>query len=149
MSQTQLRARLRRGLEAHLDTLGYTAERRISRVGAPPAEIARISEVRGRLVYGETVLGTDLRNPRCHERLIFFAQRRTRRRSQILFFIGVETQHRTALETLLVDLGIRSAVRGGHVQVIAFDHPAAPQPQRTGSSRVRRAKPATRQTSSR
>ncbi|MGD9763517.1 MAG: hypothetical protein AB7V27_07380 [Candidatus Binatia bacterium] len=139
MSQTQVRFQLRRGLKAHLDALGYTADRVMTRVGAPPAEIARISPVRGRLVYGQTILATDLTNPRCHERLTYFAHRRTKRRSQIMLFIAVEETHQAALEQLLVDLGIRSAVRGGHVQVIAFA--SAPPPRARTTSGARRSKP--------
>jgi hypothetical protein len=120
VSQTETAARLhlRRELEAHLDSFGYTVNRHVTRVGAPVAEVARLSPVRGRLVYGETVLRSDLRKRRCHDRLRFFAQRRTRRRSQILFFIAVEEDCRVELETLLVELGIRNALRGGNVHVL-------------------------------
>ena len=117
------RLHLRRELEAHLDGLGYTAVRHINRVGAPAAEIARVSPVRGRLVYGETVLRADLRRRRCHDRLRFFAQRYTRRRSQILFFVAVEDECRNELEALLVDLGIRGAVRGGNVHMLSVSIP--------------------------
>ena len=131
MTAAAIRLQLRRGLEEHLDGLGYTFDRRIARVGGPEAEIARVSPVRGRLVYGETILAADLRSPRCHERLRFFSQRRTRRRSQILFFIAVEEEHRTALEELLVELGIRSTVRGAHVHIIpiARTSPKTPTPK--------------------
>src|SRR5262252_2300286 len=118
-AETTARQHLRRELEAHLHDLGYTFDRSINRVGAPSAEIARSSPVRGRLVYGETVLRSDLRKRRCHDRLRFFAQRRTRRRSQILFFIAVEEDCRADLEALLVELGIRNALRGGNVHVLA------------------------------
>jgi len=106
-----------------LDSFGYTMARHVNRVGAPLAEIARISPVRGRLVYGETVLRPDLRRKRCDDRLRFFAQRGTRRRSQILFFIAVEEVCRNELEALLVDLGIRNALRGGNVHVLAVAPP--------------------------
>jgi len=106
-----------------LDSFGYTMARHVNRVGAPLAEIARISPVRGRLVYGETVLRPDLRRKRCHDRLRFFAQRRTRRRSQILFFIAVEEDCRDQLEALLIDLGIRNALRGGNVHVLGVSPP--------------------------
>ncbi|MGH7787869.1 MAG: hypothetical protein ACRERC_13425, partial [Candidatus Binatia bacterium] len=125
ISAAATRQFLRKELEAHLDELGYTFPRDINRVGAPLAEIARVSPVRGRLVYAETIVRTDLASKRCHDRLLFFSQRRTRRRSQILFFIGVEEAHRPALEELLVKLGIRGAVRGGNVQVVAFTAPKA------------------------
>ena len=118
-----IRSHLRRELESHLDTLGYTFPRHINRVGAPAAEIARLSPVRGRLVYGETVLRSDLRRRQCHDRLRFFAQRRTRKRSQILFFVAVEEECRTEFETLLIDLGIRSALRGGNVHIVAVSVP--------------------------
>jgi hypothetical protein len=117
------RLHLRRELEAHLDGLGYTFVRHIDRVGAPAAEIARVSPVRGRLVYGETVLRADLRRRRCHDRLRFFAQRYTRRRSQILFFVAVEEECRDELEALLVELGIRGAVRGGNVHMLPVSVP--------------------------
>jgi hypothetical protein len=127
--ESTLRLHLRRELEAHLASLGYTAARRLHRVGSPQAEVARISPVRGRLVYGETVLRTDLRSRRCHDRLRFFANRRTRRRSQILFFVAVEDGCRVQLETLLAALGIRDALRGGNVHVLAV-----PRPDRNGSA---------------
>ncbi|NJN50800.1 MAG: MFS transporter [Gammaproteobacteria bacterium] len=47
-----------------------------------------MNPVRGRIVYGETILGSDLTRQTCHERLLSFSQRRTRHRSSILFFIG-------------------------------------------------------------
>jgi len=126
-AETAVRSHLRRELEAHLSGLGYTFVRHINRVGAPAAEIARLSPVRGRLVYGETVLRSDLRKRRCHDRLRFFAQRRTRRRSQILFFVAVEEDCRGELEELLVELGIRGAVRGGNVHVLAVSVPRPPR----------------------
>jgi hypothetical protein len=126
-AETVLRSHLRRELEAHLSDLGYTFIRQINRVGAPAAEVARLSPVRGRLVYGETVLRSDLRRRRCHDRLRFFAQRRTRRRSQILFFVAVEEDCRADLEALLIDLGIRGAARGGNVHVLAISVPRPPR----------------------
>jgi hypothetical protein len=118
-----IRSYLRRELENHLDGLGYTFSRHINRVGVPAAEVARLSPVRGRLVYGETVLRSDLRRRQCHDRLRFFAQRRTRRRSQILFFVAVEEECRNDLEALLIELGIRCAVRGGNVHVLGVSVP--------------------------
>jgi hypothetical protein len=54
-----------------------------------------------------------------------FSQRRTRRRSSILFFIGVVEAQRGELEHLLKELGIRSAVGGGHVHVVSIAAPGA------------------------
>jgi len=122
-ADADVRVHLRRELESHLDGLGYTFARHINRVGAPPAEVARLSPVRGRLVYGETVLRGDLRRRQCHDRLRFFAQRRTRKRSQILFFVAVEEECRSELEALLIELGIRSALRGGNVHILAVSVP--------------------------
>jgi hypothetical protein len=133
-TEVAVRSHLRRELEAHLDSLGYTFIRHINRVGAPAAEVARVSPVRGRLVYGETVLRADLKRRRCHDRLRFFAQRRTRRRSQILFFVAVEEECRGDLEALLIELGIRGAVRGGNVHVLAVSVPPRPPRRRQQSS---------------
>jgi hypothetical protein len=91
--------------------------------GALIPEIARISPVRGRIVYGETVLRSDLRRKRCHERLLFFSQRHTRRRSSILFFIGVATRDQQELEVLLARLDIRTRLRGGHVHIVPIAAP--------------------------
>jgi hypothetical protein len=124
MTESITRAYLRRGLTAHLNELGYSVERE-PRTGTPVAEIARRSPVRGRLAYGETVLRADLRRRSCHERLLFFSQRRTRHRSSILFFVGVAESDRSDLETLLETLGIRSAVRGGHVHIVSVAVPPA------------------------
>jgi hypothetical protein len=129
-AEVAARLHLRRELEAHLYDLGYTFTRSMNRVGTPTAEIARMSPVRGRLVYGETVLRADLKRRRCHDRLRFFAQRRTRRRSQILFFVAVEEACRSELEALLIELGIRGAVRGGNVHVLPVSVPAPAQPRR-------------------
>lgn len=122
MSDSAARAHLRRALEAHLTQLGYSRAR--LRQGTPAAEIARMSPIRGRLAYGETVLHTDLHRRSCHERLLFFSQRRTRQRSSILFFIGVAESDYEAVETLLQELGIRNSVRGGHVHIVAIPMPA-------------------------
>jgi len=136
MADSAARAHLRRALEAHLNDLGYSTDR-TKRVGGPAAEIARLSPVRSRLAYGATVLHSDLRDRSCHERLLFFSQRRTRHRSSILFFIGVGEADVESLETLLEDLGIRSAVRGGHVQVVPVPLPR----QRAASGRRPRLRP--------
>jgi hypothetical protein len=136
MSDATTRAHLRRDLEAHLTRLGYSSDRS-GRARPPVPEIVRASPVRGRIVYGETVAHEDLRDPESHKRLISFSQRRTRRRSSILFFIGVAEADRAALEALLQRLDIRSGTRGGHVHVIAIAAPEKP----------RRAAPRTRSTS--
>lgn len=121
MADSSARAHLRRTLEAHVAQLGYSS------VGATPAppvpEIVRVSPVRGRIAYGETVLRDDLRRARCHERLLSFSQRRTRSRSSILFFIGVTAGDEQDLEALLQRLEIRSGVRGGHVHVVPIAAP--------------------------
>lgn len=122
-----MRVHLRRKLNAHLSKLGYTDSRPL-RGGPIAPEIVRMNPVRGRIVYGETVLGSDLRRRTCHERLLSFSQRRTRHRSSILFFIGVVETHQAELERLLEELEIRSAVGGGHVHVVPI---AAPQKNRS------------------
>jgi hypothetical protein len=117
MSESPARARLRRQLESHLTELGYSCVR-TKRAGTPVPEIVRVSPVRGRIAYGETVLHEDLNRRSCHERLLFFSQRRTRHRSSILFFIGVAEADEPELEALLQRLDIRSGTRGGHVHVV-------------------------------
>ena len=132
-TDSALRIHLRRELNAHLTQLGYTDSRPLNRGPIIP-EIVRMNPVRGRIVYGETILGSDLGRRTCHERLLSFSQRRTRHRSSILFFIGVVETHQAELESLLEELEIRSAVGGGHVHVVPI---AAPQKGR--------ARPKTRQ----
>lgn len=117
MSESTVRLYLRRQLEAHLTELGYSCVR-MKRASLPVPEIVRVSPVRGRIAYGETVLHADLRRRSCHERLLFFSQRRTRHRSSILFFIGVSEADEPELEALLQQLDIRSGTRGGHVHVV-------------------------------
>jgi len=117
MAGVPVRARLRRQLEAHLTALGYSCVR-TKRAGSPVPEIVRVSPVRGRIAYGETVLHDDLEQRSCHERLLFFSQRRTRHRSSILFFIAVAEEDEPELEALLQRLDIRSGTRGGHVHVV-------------------------------
>jgi hypothetical protein len=117
MSDSPARLHLRRQLEAHLTELGYSCVR-MKRASLPVPEIMRVSPVRGRIAYGETVLRSDLRRRSCHERLLFFSQRRTRHRSSILFFIGVAEADEPELEALLQRLDIRSGTRGGHVHVV-------------------------------
>jgi hypothetical protein len=122
MSDSLGRAHLRRKLEAHLTQLGYSSVR-ARRAALSMPEIVRVSPVRGRIAYGETVLHSDLHRRRCHERLLSFSQRRTRHRSSILFFIGVAEADQQELETLLEQLEIRSGVRGGHVHVVPIPGP--------------------------
>jgi hypothetical protein len=126
-TDSAMRIHLRRALSAHLAKLGYTESRPL-RGGPIAPEIVRTNPVRGRVVYGETVLGSDLRRRNCHERLLSFSQRRTRHRSSILFFIGVVEAHQVELERLLEELEIRSAVGGGHVHVVPI---APPQKNRS------------------
>jgi len=116
------RAQLRRELEAYLIQLGYSTVRARGDGDLLP-EIVRVSPIRGRIAYGETVLHSDLCEPRCHERLLRFSQRRTRHRSTILFFIGVAEADLDGIGTLLQQLEIRSSVRGGHVHVVPIATP--------------------------
>ena len=118
MRETPERGRLRRELESHLSRLGYSVPR-VKTIGSYTAEIARVHPVRSRIAYGATVLRTDLKEPSCHRQLIFFSQRRTRRRSSIPFFIAVNEADRAELEMLLERLGVRDGVRGGHVQIVS------------------------------
>jgi len=110
------RRRLQRALEVHVTQLGYSCAGPLT--GIPLPEMVRISPGRRRMIYGETVTHRDLRSARCHERLLFFSQRRTRHRGSILFFIGVATTDQQELEALLVRLDIRRGIRGGHVHVV-------------------------------
>ena len=126
MNDSPTRTHLRRELGAHLTELGYSSVR-AKRPGRLVPEIVRVSPVRGRIAYGETVLRSDLRRRTCHERLLAFSQRRTRHRSTILFFIGVAAADQLELETLLKELAIRSGIHGGHVHVVPI---AAPEETR-------------------
>ena len=123
MAESPARTRLRRQLEAHLTALGYSGVW-TKRAGTPMPEIVRISPIRGRIVYGETVLHEDLKRPSCHERLLFFSRRRTRQRSSIMFFIAVAEADEPELAALLLRLDIRSNIRGGHVHVVPVSMPA-------------------------
>jgi hypothetical protein len=105
-----------------LTSLGYSSSR-LARSRPPLPEIVRVSPVRGRIVYGATVLRADLKSRQSHERLISFSQRRTRQRSSILFFIGVAEADQAALEALLQQLEIRTGTRGGHVHVVPIALP--------------------------
>ena len=135
MSDSSARLHLRRQLEARLTELGYSCVR-TKRPGLPVPEIVRVSPVRGRIAYGETLLRGDLRRRSCHERLLFFSQRRTRHRSSILFFIGVAEEDEPELEALLEQLDIRSGTRGGHVHVVPIA--AATAPRRRATPRAAR-----------
>jgi hypothetical protein len=124
MTDATARAVLRRQLEAHLCSLGYSCVH-ARRLAPPVPEIARVSPVRGRIAYGETVLHRDLQRRRCHERLLNLSQRRTRRRSTILLFIAVAERDRQDLEALLEHLNIQNGIRGGHVHVVTVPLTAA------------------------
>jgi hypothetical protein len=120
------RRHLREALDAHVMQLGYSSVR-VTNGGPSTPEIVRVSPIRGRIAYGETVLHGDLRRKRCHERLLSLSQHRTRRRSSILLFLGVEAGDRRALEVLLERLEICSGIRGGHVHIVSI---AAPERRR-------------------
>jgi hypothetical protein len=121
MADSALRLHLRRQLTAHVSELGYSLS--LEAPGPDEPEILRMSPVRRRIAYGETVLRSDLKKKRCHDRLRLFSSRRTRRRGSILFFIGVAVDDQRELETLLADLEIRSGIRGGHVHVVPIALP--------------------------
>lgn len=108
----------------------------MKRPGSPVPEVVRVSPVRGRIVYGETVLRADLRRKECHERLLFFSQRRTRHRSSILLFIGVAEADAAQLDALLEQLDIRSSTRGGHVHIVPV--PANSTPKKRTTARAER-----------
>ncbi len=127
MADSAQRIHLRQELEAHITQLGYSCVHMAGNE-IPVPEIVRISPIRRRIAYGETVLRADLGRKRCHERLRFFSQRRTRHRSSILFFIGVSMRDQQDLEDLLKRLDIRSGIRGGHVHIVPIA--AAKSPQR-------------------
>jgi hypothetical protein len=128
MRDTPERARLRRELEAHLSRIGYSVPREKT-IGDFTAEVVRVHPVRSRIAYGATVLRADLKRPACHRQLMFFSQRRTRRRSSIPFFIAVSEKDRPELEALLERLGVRDGVRGGHVQIVSVAAQAAKMPK--------------------
>lgn len=130
-----LRTHLRRRLNDHMSSLGYTNPRELGISGQTP-EIVRRNPARGRIAFGETVMLNDLASPSCHDRLKSFSQRRTRSRSTILFFIGVVETQRKELEGLLEELGIRSALGGGHVQIVPIAAPGAPDESRAAGSRA-------------
>lgn len=153
MSDTLARAQLRRELEAHLTRLGYSVPR-VKPAGPVAAEIARVHPVRSRIAYGATFLRSDIKRATCHKQLVFFSQRRTRRRSSIPFFIAVGEADRGELESLLEELGVRDGVRGGHVQIVSVSRPvsrpaAAAAPTATKAAPKARAKTATAKDSAR
>ena len=121
MADTAVRLHLRRQLTLHVSELGYTLA--LETPGPEEPEVLRMSPVRRRIAYGETVLHSDLNKKRCHDRLRLFSQRRTRRRGSILFFIGIAAEDQPELETLLAELEIRSGIRGGHVHVVPIAKP--------------------------
>ena len=121
MADTAVRLHLRRQLTLHVSELGYTLA--LEAPGPEEPEVLRMSPVRRRIAYGETVLRSDLKKKRCHDRLRLFSQRRTRRRGSILFFIGIAAEDQLELETLLAELEIRSGIRGGHVHVVPIAKP--------------------------
>ena len=127
------RSHLQRELTRHVSELGYSLS--LDAPGPEEPEILRMSPVRRRIAYGETVLKSDLKKKRCHDRLRTFSQRRTRRRGSILFFIGVAADDQQELETLLADLEIRSGIRGGHVHIVPIAKPETAA--RRASSRQR------------
>ncbi len=135
VATSRARVQLRRALEAHLTALGYTLT--TTRPGTPVPEIARLNPLRSSVVYAETVLRSDLDRPACHERLLFFSQRRTRRRSSIPFFVGVAEADHDALETLLQKLDIHGFGRGSQVQIVplAIEPPARAKPAKRSRSR--------------
>jgi len=130
-----LRIHLRRELNAHLSRLGYTDSRPVRKSSMTP-EIVRMNPVRGRFVYGETVLRSDLDRQSCRERLRSFSQRRTRHRSSILFFIGVPDNLQAELQSLLEELEIHGALGGGHVHIVPI---AAPEKNRLQQKTRRKA----------
>ena len=121
MADSAVRLHLRRQLTLHVAELGYTLA--LEAPGPEEPEVLRMSPVRRRIAYGETVLRSDLKKKRCHDRLRLFSQRRTRRRGSILFFIGIAAEDQLELETLLAELEIRSGIRGGHVHVVPIAKP--------------------------
>jgi hypothetical protein len=120
--ESELRSHLRRKLNAHMSELGYKTPRVVKGVSVAP-EIVRRNAARGRIAYGETVLRSDLKRRSCRERLVTFSKRRTRRRSTILFFIGVAESQQEEVEHVLEELGIVSSLSGGHVQVVSIPLP--------------------------
>jgi hypothetical protein len=138
MAESAVRIHLRNELAAHVAKLGYSSVRPTGSETIEP-ELVRMSPIRGRIVYGETVLRSDLRSKRCHDRLRFFSQRRTRHRSSILFFIGVTTDDQRDVEALLAELDIRSGIRGGHVHVVPIAVPVTGRATRRPPLRAARA----------
>ncbi len=136
MDDSPQRLHLRHALERHVTQLGYSCVRTVGSE-TPIPEIVRMSPTRGRIAYGETVLRADLTRKRCHERLLFFSQRRTRHRSSILFFIGVAARDEQALLDLLAQLEIRSGIRGGHVHIVPIADPVRVRSRTTARASLR------------
>lgn len=125
-------------MEAHLTELGYTLT--TTRPGKPTPEIARINPLRSNVVYAETVLRSDLERASCHERLLFFSQRRTRRRSSIPFFVGVADGDQDVIETLLQKLDIHGFGRGSHVQIVPLAVVESPRQRRPAAKPAKRSR---------
>jgi len=116
----QRRSVLRRHLTAHLNELGYTTPAPEA-VGRLKPEVRRRNPYRGSLVYGATLLPSDLDDPEQHERLVFFANRRTKKRASIQLYIATEASERERVEALLERLGIRTQAQGGNVQLTVVE----------------------------
>jgi hypothetical protein len=93
----------------------------VTRSKSKEPDLIRVNPTRGHIAFGEAVLRDDLTRTDCHERLLQFSQRRTRRRSTILFFIAVCEPDKDDVLALLEKLDIRNGTRGGHVHVVPFD----------------------------
>lgn len=119
-TMAQRRSVLRRHLTAHLNELGYTTPAPEA-VGRLKPEVRRRNPYRGSLVYGATLLHSDLDDPEQHERLVFFANRRTKKRASIQLYIAIEASERERVEALLERLGIRTQAQGGNVQLTVVD----------------------------
>ena len=117
---TETRARLRERLVIHLNELGYTVPAPAV-VGPFEPELRRRNPYRGSVVYGATVTTADLGNPKQHERLVFFASRRTRKRATIQLYIAVAAKNRDRLDALLERLSVRTHARGGNVQLVLVE----------------------------
>ncbi len=120
--EAALREHLRSQLDAHMVGLGYKAPRAVADASKAP-EIVRRNAARGKIAYGETVLVADLQDEACRDRLVAFSKRRTRRRSSILFFVGVVEAEAEQVEKVLVEIGIHGASGGGHVQIVPLPAP--------------------------
>ena len=120
VSKSARRAQLRERLIVHLNELGYTVPAP-ELVGRFRPELRRRNPYRGSLVYGATLVAEDLNDAARHERLVFFANRRTTKRAAIQLYIAVEAVNLNRLEALLERLEIRTHARGGNVQLVVAD----------------------------